>query len=77
MKGVYIIAYRCPLRWLRVLGCECGAGVIPCTVLDPFSGAGTTGVVCAALGRRYVGIELSPAYVEMSAARLDKTTEAP
>lgn len=39
-------------------------------VLDPFNGAGTTGVVALQLGRRYVGIELVPAYVEMTRARI-------
>lgn len=40
------------------------------TVLDPFNGAGTTGVVCEKLGRSYVGIELNPAYVEMANRRI-------
>lgn len=39
-------------------------------VLDPFNGAGTTGVVCEKLGRSYVGIELNPAYVEMAERRI-------
>lgn len=39
-------------------------------VLDPFNGAGTTGVVCEKLGRAYVGIELNPAYVEMANRRI-------
>lgn len=39
-------------------------------VLDCFSGAATTGVVATALGRKYVGIELKPAYAEMSRDRL-------
>ena len=42
----------------------------PALVLDPFSGAATTGLVALRLGRRYIGIELSPAYVAMSKARL-------
>ena len=46
---------------------------IPATVLDPFNGAGTTGVVAKSLGRNYVGIELNPAYVEMAQRRIDKT----
>lgn len=46
------------------------ADTVPCTVLDPFSGAGTTGVVAVKLGRRYIGIELSPAYVAMSEKRI-------
>ncbi len=40
------------------------------TVLDPFSGAGTVGVVCEKLQRRYIGIELNPAYVEMANRRI-------
>jgi DNA modification methylase len=39
-------------------------------VLDPFSGAGTTGVVALRHGRRYLGIELNPEYVEMSKIRI-------
>ena len=39
-------------------------------VLDPFSGAATVGVVCQRLGRRFVGIELNPAYIRMSRQRL-------
>jgi DNA modification methylase len=40
-------------------------------VLDPFSGAGTTGVACLRLGRSYLGIELNPEYLEMSRRRID------
>jgi site-specific DNA-methyltransferase (adenine-specific) len=40
-------------------------------VLDPFSGAATTGVVAIKNLRSYVGIELNPEYVEMSQKRLD------
>lgn len=35
-------------------------------VLDPFSGAATTGIVAVQHGRSYVGIELNPDYVEIS-----------
>jgi len=42
------------------------------TVLDPFSGAGTTGVVAVKHARRYVGIELSPDYAAMASARLER-----
>jgi len=42
----------------------------PATVLDPFSGAATTGVMSARLGRNYVGIELNPKYIELSRERL-------
>jgi len=41
------------------------------TILDPFSGAGTTGVVAEKLGRKYIGIELNPDYCSMSERRID------
>jgi DNA modification methylase len=41
------------------------------TVLDPFSGAGTTGLVCQQTGRGYVGVELNPTYLELQRQRLD------
>jgi site-specific DNA-methyltransferase (adenine-specific) len=39
-------------------------------VLDPFFGSGTVGVVARQLGRRYLGIELNPAYVDLARRRL-------
>ena len=54
-------------RWWR-----CGGEPIPCAVLDPFSGAGTTGLVARALGRRYVGIELNAEYIDITRTRLAK-----
>lgn len=42
-------------------------------VLDTFSGAGTTGVVCIKTNRQYVGIELNPEYVAMSKRRIQET----
>lgn len=39
-------------------------------VLDPFSGAGTTGVVCKRTGRNFIGIELNPTYAEMAIKRI-------
>jgi DNA modification methylase len=40
------------------------------TVLDPFSGAGTTGMVALRHGRSYVGIELNPAYASLARERI-------
>jgi DNA modification methylase len=40
------------------------------TILDPFSGAGTTGMVAEKLGRKFIGIELNPTYVSMSESRI-------
>ena len=50
--------------------CECGGETQPSMVLDPFSGAGTTGAVAVQHGRRYIGIELNPDYLEMSRKRI-------
>ena len=51
-------------------GCECEAGApIPCTVLDPFCGAGTTLLCSDRLQRDAIGIELNTAYTEMAMER--------
>lgn len=42
------------------------------TVLDPFCGAGTTGLACLKHGRHFVGCELSAEYVEIANARARK-----
>ena len=58
--------------------CGCGAGFTPGIVLDPFFGAGTTGVVARKLGRRFIGIELNPEYVQMAKRRIASgNSEAP
>jgi DNA modification methylase len=43
-------------------------------VLDPFMGAGTTAVVCANLGRNYIGIELNPEYIHIANERIKQAT---
>ncbi len=42
------------------------------TVLDPFSGIGTTGIPCLEMSREYIGYELNPNYVKFSKERLNK-----
>ena len=39
------------------------------TVLDPFIGSGTTGKAAELLGRKWIGIELNPAYAKLAADR--------
>lgn len=52
--------------------CPCvDTPTIPATVLDPFSGSGTTGLVALKLDRLYIGIELNPTYINLSIKRLE------
>jgi modification methylase len=39
-------------------------------VLDPFVGTGTTCAVAKSMGRRYIGIDINPAYVKISQERV-------
>jgi DNA modification methylase len=41
-------------------------------VLDPFMGSGTTGVACARLGRRFIGIEIEQAYFDIACRRIEQ-----
>ena len=45
------------------------------TVLDPFLGSGTTGKMAAQLGRFFIGIDISPEYVELAEKRIAAVTE--
>ena len=44
-------------------------------ILDPFSGTGTTGAASLQLARKYIGIDLSEKYVEMSRKRLQRISD--
>jgi DNA modification methylase len=48
------------------------APVVPCVVLDPFSGSATTALVARRLGRHAIGIELNEDYLKISATRLQQ-----
>ena len=41
-------------------------------VLDPFLGAGSTLIACERTGRRCLGIELDPVYVEVAIRRWER-----
>lgn len=49
-------------------GCKEGG-----TVLDPFCGSGTTGVVAEKNNRNFIGIELNPKYAELARKRITNT----
>lgn len=73
-----IVGNRDPLRhitrtvttgWQQT--CKCPEREpIQCTVLDPFFGAGTTGLMAEHLGRNWLGCELNPEYAAMAEARI-------
>jgi DNA modification methylase len=41
-----------------------------CLVMDPFMGAGTTGVACITTGRKFIGIERDENYFDIACARI-------
>ncbi len=51
--------------------CDChAADPVPCVVLDPFIGTGTTAAVARSLGRDCIGIDLNPKYLTMAHQRV-------
>jgi site-specific DNA-methyltransferase (adenine-specific) len=46
-------------------------------ILDPFMGSGTTGVACAKLGRKFIGIELEPKYFDIACKRIEQAYDQP
>lgn len=40
-------------------------------ILDPFGGSGTTGVACANLGRKFIGIEIERKYFDIACDRIE------
>lgn len=53
--------------------CTCGGLPVPCTVLDPFAGSGTTLAVALEYGRNAIGIELNPEYVALIHERVNES----
>jgi len=47
------------------------------TILDPFMGSGTTGVACAKMGRKFIGIELDLKYFDIACKRIQKAYDQP
>ena len=54
-----------------LLWCPLGA------VLDPFMGSGTTGVACAKLGRKFIGIEIESKYFDIACKRIEQAYAQP
>jgi len=74
---------RIPNDWKpkeeKILGykptCKCNSGFSGGIVLDPFFGAGTTGLVALKQNKQFIGIELNPEYIEIAKARLKPLLE--
>lgn len=47
------------------------------TVLDPYMGAGATGVAALKLGRRFIGIEIEPRYFDIACRRIEEAWKQP
>ena len=63
-----------PIGLLMALAQELPKG---CTILDPFTGSGTTGVACIRTGRRFIGIEMEERYCEIAAKRMEAELSQP
>ena len=68
------VCSRCglPKEW----DCNCGVRYKRGLILDPFFGAGTTGIVAKKLGRDYIGLELNPKYAKIAKKRIESDKEA-
>lgn len=51
------------MEWCLPPDCE--------VILDPYMGSGTTGIACANLGRKFIGVELEAEYFEVACKRLE------
>jgi len=70
--GFKSVGYRREFKGWKP-GCDCiiegppeAAQPVPCVVLDPFLGSGTTMRIARDLGRSSIGCELNPAYIKIA-----------
>ncbi|MHB8565302.1 MAG: DNA-methyltransferase [Acidiferrobacteraceae bacterium] len=59
------------IGWHPTCACPAPADPVPATVLDPFFGAGTTGLMARHLGRSCIGIEAGAHHVALAHTRLN------
>jgi DNA modification methylase len=75
-----IVGNRDPKRYTTVTrtvdwesACTClEPRPVPCVVLDPFGGAGTTPLVATALGRHGIALDLKPEYLALARRRIER-----
>jgi DNA modification methylase len=63
------------LGWRPTCACPSERTPVPCIVMDPFAGSGTTLAVAKLLGRDYLGIELNADYLPLIAERVRAPTQ--
>ena len=59
------------LGWEKSCKCE-NSEIVPCVLLDPFIGSGTSGAVAKKLGRSFIGFELNPEYCKIANDRINQ-----
>jgi site-specific DNA-methyltransferase (adenine-specific) len=47
------------------------------SILDPFMGSGTTGVACAKMGRKFIGVEIDEDFFEIACRRIEAAYKQP
>jgi len=70
-KGAHFATY--PIKLIEP--CVLAGSNVGDTILDPFNGAGTTGICALMHERKYIGLELNPKYAELSYARYSEVFE--
>jgi len=72
-RGANFPNYHPTLKPVSVMEWCVGKADIPAdnVILDPFMGSGTTGVACANLGRKFIGIEIEPKYFDVACERIE------
>ncbi len=63
------------IGWRPTCDCDAG-GPVPCVVLDPFVGSGTTAMVAVQLGRRCIGIDLDQRSIDQAWKRVEQAQPA-
>ena len=71
-KAAHFATYPSELIEPCILAGAPGGG----TVLDPFTGSGTTGAVAIRNGRQFIGTEINPEYKELARERMTRALEA-
>jgi hypothetical protein len=66
------LPYRANIKDLGYTDCGCSQDFEPGVVLDPFCGSGTTLVAAKRLGRKSIGIDISPNYCRLTVKRLQE-----